>query len=94
MTRSNDVPFTLVAQRSGVSLTVAADRTILETLEAAGIQTASSCCAGVCATCLTDVICGVPDHRDMVLTVEEKAANQRIAICCSRSRSRTLVLDI
>ena len=93
-TRGDDVPFTLIAQRSGVTLTVAADRTILETLEAAGIEAASSCCAGVCATCLTEVICGVPDHRDMVLTVDEKAGNQRIAICCSRSRSRTLVLDI
>ncbi len=93
-TRENDVPFTLVARRSGVTLTVDAERTILETLEAAGIQAPSSCCAGVCATCLTDVLCGVPDHRDMVLTSDEKAANQRIAICCSRSRSRTLVLDI
>lgn len=93
-TRGDDVPFTLVAQRSGVSLTVAADTTILDALAAAGIEAPSSCCAGVCATCLTDVICGVPDHRDMVLTSDEKAANQRIAICCSRSRSRTLVLDI
>lgn len=93
-TRGDDVPFTLVAQRSGITLTVSAKRTILETLEAAGIQAPSSCCAGVCATCLTEILCGVADHRDMVLTSDEKAANQRIAICCSRSRSRTLVLDI
>lgn len=58
----------------------------------------SSCCAGVCATCLTDVVSGVvsgvPNHRDMVLTAAEKASNQRIAVCCSRSLSRTIVLDI
>lgn len=93
-TRGDDTSFTLVAQRSGLTLEVAAGTTILDVLAAAGIEAPSSCCAGVCATCLTDVICGVPDHRDLVLTAHEKTANRRIAICCSRSLSRTLVLDI
>lgn len=89
-----DAGFTLVAGRSGLTLEVPGGKTIMDVLAAAGVEVPSSCCAGVCATCLTDVISGVPDHRDMVLTAEEKASNQRIAVCCSRSLSRTLVLDV
>ncbi len=89
-----DAPFTLVAHRSGITLDVPGGKTILEVLAEAGIDAPSSCCAGVCATCLTGVISGIPDHRDMVMTVGEKAANRRIAVCCSRSYSHTLVLDI
>ncbi len=83
-----------MARRSGLTLEVPGGKTILEVLTAAGVDVPSSCCAGVCATCLTDVISGVPDHRDMVLTADEKASNQRIAVCCSRSLSQTIVLDV
>jgi vanillate O-demethylase ferredoxin subunit len=48
----------------------------------------------VCGTCLTRVIEGVPDHRDMYLTPEEQAANDQFLPCCSRSKSARLVLDI
>ena len=54
----------------------------------------TSCRSGVCGTCLTRVIEGTPDHRDFVQTEIEKAANDKIAICCSRSRTRQLILDI
>lgn len=87
-------PFTLVAERSGRIFEVPRDKTILAVLQDAGIEVASSCQSGVCATCLTDVIEGKPDHRDLVQTAEEKATNRRIAVCCSRARSRVLVLDI
>jgi ferredoxin len=73
---------------------VAPDKTILETLEAAGIDAPFSCRSGVCATCLTRVVDGVPDHRDLVQTAAEKLQNTRIAICCSRARTSELVLDI
>ena len=89
-----ETAFTLEARRSGLTLEVPGGKTILDVLTAAGVEVPSSCCAGVCATCLTDVIAGVPDHRDMVLTDDEKASNDRIAVCCSRALSRTLVLDI
>jgi ferredoxin len=54
----------------------------------------TNCRNGVCGSCLTRVIEGRPDHRDMVLTAVEKAENNRIAVCCSRSKSRVIVLDI
>jgi tetrachlorobenzoquinone reductase len=48
----------------------------------------------VCATCETGVIAGIPDHRDSVLSPEEQASNKTMMICCSGSKSKTLVLDI
>ncbi|MES1265761.1 MAG: 2Fe-2S iron-sulfur cluster binding domain-containing protein, partial [Variovorax sp.] len=55
---------------------------------------ASSCQQGVCGLCETRVISGTPDHRDLVLSDDEKAAGQTMMICCSGSRSGELVLDI
>lgn len=87
-------PFDVVAARSGRTFHIPCERTILDVLNEAGIDIPSSCHSGVCSTCMTAVIDGVPDHRDMVLTQEEKAANKLVAVCCSRSKTRTLVLDI
>jgi len=87
-------PFTVVAARSGQTVDVAPGQTIAEALATVGIVFDTSCRSGVCGTCLTRVIEGTPDHRDLVLTEVEKASNEKITICCSRSRSRQLVLDI
>jgi len=86
--------FSLRARRSGREFTVGPDETILDVLSRAGIPVETSCQSGVCGSCLTGVIEGTPDHRDMVQTDAEKASNMRIAVCCSRSKSRVLVLDI
>jgi tetrachlorobenzoquinone reductase len=53
-----------------------------------------SCTEGICSTCQTAVVSGIPDHRDMILTKEQKESNKLIMICCSRSKTDTLVLDI
>ena len=53
-----------------------------------------SCEQGVCGTCMCDVIEGEPDHRDVYFTDEEKASNEQILVCCSRSKTPRLVLDI
>lgn len=87
-------PFRIVANRSGKELFVPSDKSILEVLTEAGIPVASSCHAGVCGSCITDVVEGVPDHRDHVLTTDEKDGNRKITVCCSRSLSEVLVLDI
>lgn len=65
---------TVIARRSGVSLAVEVPggTSILEVLNKAGIDISSSCCAGVCGTRLTDVVCDLPEHRDMVLIEEKK----------------------
>ncbi|MGC8474887.1 MAG: PDR/VanB family oxidoreductase [Acetobacteraceae bacterium] len=86
--------FTVIARRSGRRVTVPPDRSIADMLLEAGIDLPLSCEQGVCGSCLTDVIAGIPDHRDLYQTDEEKAANRRITPCCSRALSAELELDI
>ena len=86
--------FTLKAHRSGRTFTVPSDKTISQVLYENGIAVPLSCEQGVCGMCLTSVIEGTPDHRDFYLTDAEKTANTQMTICCSRSKSATLVLDL
>lgn len=86
--------FEVTAARSGVTVTVEGDRSIAAALIDAGVDVPLSCEQGVCGTCLVRVLEGSPDHRDVYQTDDEMAANDRIAVCCSRSRSARLVLEI
>jgi ferredoxin-NADP reductase len=78
---------------TGRTFTVPADRSILETLEAAGVAVLSSCREGTCGTCETTVLAGVPEHRDSLLTEQEKDAGDTMMICVSRASSPRLVLE-
>jgi tetrachlorobenzoquinone reductase len=86
--------FTVELARSGRSLAVGENESILAALRAAGIPAASSCEEGICGTCEVSVLAGTPDHRDGILSVAERAANRSMMICCSRSIGERLVLDI
>ena len=86
--------FEVECQRSGLTLTVPADKSIYDVVEEAGLDVLGSCMEGVCGTCECDVIEGEPDHRDSVLSDAEKARGDMIMICVSRSRSERLVLDL
>lgn len=86
--------FTLHAERSGLILQVPEDRSIAQVLLEAGVEVPLSCEQGVCGTCLTRVLEGIPDHRDLFLTEEEKAANDQMLLCCSRASGSFLRLDI
>jgi|GEM_PF-1997477 len=77
---------------SGAVLDVPPGKTILEVLTAQGIDIETSCENGLCATCMTGYLQGEPDHRDLVLDDDEKAAY--LCVCCSRSNSPLLVLDL
>jgi vanillate O-demethylase ferredoxin subunit len=79
---------------SGKLVRVAPEQNIVEALEAEGIIVPTSCEQGVCGTCITRVLAGTPDHRDLFLTDDEHAANDCMTVCCSRSKSATLVLDL
>jgi ferredoxin-NADP reductase len=79
---------------TGGTLSVPADRSVLEVLESAGIEILSSCREGTCGTCETVVLDGMPEHRDSLLTAEEQAANDLMYVCVSRARSRRLVLEL
>jgi vanillate O-demethylase ferredoxin subunit len=68
--------------------------TVTKALAAAGVEIMMSCEQGVCGTCLTRVLEGVPDHKDSYLTPEEQAANDQFLPCCSRAKTAMLVLDL
>ena len=86
--------FTIRLARSGGEHVVGPDQTIAGVLRDAGVAIETSCEQGVCGTCLTGVLSGVPDHRDVFLTDEERAAGDKIMCCVSRARSEVLELDL
>jgi vanillate O-demethylase ferredoxin subunit len=86
--------FTVRIASTGRSVTVAADQSLIAALKAEGIDIPRSCEAGVCGTCLTGVLDGVPDHRDFFLTDVEKARGDVMLPCCSRSKTPQLVLAL
>jgi phthalate 4,5-dioxygenase reductase subunit len=88
----DDKAFRVHLARSGRSVEVPADRSILETLRDAGLDVASSCESGTCGTCRTGLIAGDADHRDLVLGDDER--ERSIMICVSRARSGDLELDL
>lgn len=79
---------------SGRTVVVPAEQTVAEALANAGVDVPISCGQGICGTCLVRVLEGEPDHRDLYLSPEEQARNDQFTPCCSRARSRTLVLDL
>lgn len=79
---------------TGITCTVPPGRSILDVLEAAGVQVLTSCREGTCGTCETDVLAGTVDHRDSLLTPEEQAAGDTMLICVSRAACPKLVLDL
>jgi ferredoxin-NADP reductase len=86
--------FEVCLAKSGRSFFVPPDKTILEVLLSAGLQVNRSCMQGVCGTCETHVLEGLPDHRDSVLSKRERESNKVMMICCSGARSDKLVLDL
>lgn len=80
--------------RSRRTITVEPGQSILDALAAAGMRATFSCREGVCGSCETAVVSGIPDHRDAILTDAERAEGKTMMICCSGSLSRRLVLDL
>jgi|SRR5690554_363359 len=86
--------FDVVINSTGKRIHVPQGRSILETLRDQGIKITCSCRDGVCGTCETKVLSGLPDHRDSVLSAEERADNDYMMVCVSRALSEELVLDL
>jgi ferredoxin-NADP reductase len=87
-------PFEVELARTGVSVAVPDDVSVLDAVGAAGVDVLSSCRQGVCGTCETTVLAGAPDHRDSLLDDDERAAGDSMYICVSRASSDRLVLDL
>ncbi|MFT4248093.1 MAG: PDR/VanB family oxidoreductase [Pseudomonas sp.] len=86
--------YQVVLARSGLSIEVTTGQTVLDAVLAAGVSARYTCREGICGECETVVLEGVPDHRDEVLSEQERAANGSMMICCSGCRSGRLVLDL
>ncbi|MFI9753502.1 PDR/VanB family oxidoreductase [Streptomyces collinus] len=86
--------FEVELARSGLTLTVPPGRSVLEAVEGAGVAVDFSCREGTCGTCETDVLDGTPDHRDSLLTEDERVSGDTMLICVSRSCGPRLVLDL
>ena len=86
--------FAVKLASTGQVIEVGAEQTVAQALESQGIEIAMSCEQGICGTCLTRVLEGVPEHRDLFLTEDEQALNDQFTPCCSRSKTPLLVLDI
>jgi ferredoxin len=86
--------FEVQLHKSGQTLQVNKDQSILKVLQDAGHDVAFSCSEGICGTCLTKVVAGTPDHWDSYLTPEEQEKGDCIMVCCSRSQTARLVLDL
>jgi len=96
---SKDAPangggFVVKLVRSGKEVRVSEGKTVLDALLEVHVKAPYSCLEGTCGECLTPVLSGIPDHRDVFLSKAEQDANDQMTICCSGSRSDWLVLDL
>lgn len=89
-----DTAFDLKLARSGKVIHVAKGQTALAALQACGVDVQVSCGEGTCGTCLTRVLDGEPDHRDVFLSAADRARKDSFLPCCSRAASPQLVLDL
>lgn len=85
--------FTVRLASSGAEYLVPEDRSVLDVLLDNGVDAPSSCQQGICGECIVKVLSGEPDHRDDVLTEDEKA-DGLFTTCSSRALSQTLELDM
>lgn len=86
--------FVVELARSGGRVVVAPGQSLLDALLAHGLAVPNSCRAGVCGSCETAVLAGTPDHRDVVLSPEERASGSTMMVCCSRAQGELLRLDL
>ncbi|RYF53652.1 MAG: oxidoreductase [Comamonadaceae bacterium] len=92
--RDGDGSFEVQLASSGRVIRVDKEQTVVQALAAAGVVLSTSCEQGVCGTCLTRVLDGIPHHKDLYLTPDEQARNDQFLPCCSRANSARLVLDL
>lgn len=92
--QSGDEAFEVEVHSTGEVFVVPPGKSIIDVLEAGGVDLVYDCQRGDCGICQTDIIEGVPDHRDVVLSDSEKAEGKVMQICVSRAKSARLVLDL
>lgn len=90
----DSVQFELVVEPAGLQFVVPPDKSIVEVLTENGVFVPTSCTEGYCGVCETEVVEGVPDHRDDYLPKEKRESNRTMMVCCGRSKTPKLVLKL
>lgn len=89
-----DSTFEVEFARSGISVTVPPEESIVDAAEAAGVPIIYSCQEGTCGSCEVAVLDGEPDHRDSILSEAEREVGKTMMVCVSRAKSDRIVLDL
>ena len=92
--QATDDSFEVEISSTGAVYIIPAGRSIIDVLEDEGVDVMYDCQRGDCGICQTTVLAGIPDHRDVVLSEDEKAGGEVMQICVSRAKSKRLVLEI
>jgi len=87
-------PFQVILNQSGQSIMVKKDETIIDALQLNNIKVPYSCLQGTCGTCITKVTDGEIDHRDAVLSEEDKMKGDQMCLCVSRAKGKNITIDI
>lgn len=93
-TQVPDKAVRVILQRSSRVVEVSASQSILDAVQAVGVDAPAACRAGNCGTCAVKVLAGEPDHRDSSLSIVEREQAGLMCICVSRATSSTLTLDL
>lgn len=86
--------FDVVLKKTGKTIHVPKDRSMVDMLELEKVAVKYACLQGTCGTCVTEVLAGKVDHRDAVLTEEEKLENNKMCLCVSRANGKSITLDL
>jgi ferredoxin-NADP reductase len=89
---SADGAFAVQLARTGITVQVAPNQTIVRAIELAGHRVPTSCLSGLCGSCKVNYLQGDVEHNDYILSDEEKS--RCLTVCVSRSRAPLLVLDL
>lgn len=91
---NSNTAFNVYLEDSDLEVAVGEDESIAEALDREGVEVMTSCREGTCGTCETEVLEGIPDHRDSYLSPAERASNETMMVCCSRAKTSRLVLGM
>lgn len=91
---SADRPFDVVIASTGERISVASKQSVVDALASHGVVVPTSCSEGTCGTCLTRVLEGEVEHRDVLLSDEERRRGEHFTPCCSRARGKEIILDL
>jgi ferredoxin-NADP reductase len=91
---SNSRPFQVLLARRKITLDIPADKAIVDVLDLHDVFVPTSCREGTCGSCETRVLCGAIDHRDSLLSEEERQRQDTMMICVSRAAGDTITLDL